>query len=149
MTPILANNVGDIRRSYNKPLADSQTIKKGDPITVAAGKVSKAAIGAAKIDGFAVHDATSVAGYASDAARPRLIYDTPQPGQQFKGSLKNATATPTDTALEGTTAGFIIEAGEYRIDTAAAVKQLVIDKVVEPFASRQVVFRVLIANANS
>lgn len=85
MSPIIANSMGDVRQSYNKPLADSQTIKKGDPVTVSAGKVSKAAIGATKIEGFATHDVTSTTGYTSDSQRPRLIYDLAEPKQDFKG----------------------------------------------------------------
>lgn len=100
------------------------------------------------IAGFATHDVTTAV-VPNGTERPRVIYDTIQPGQQFKGSLKAATATPTTTALEGVEAGFIVEEGEYRIDTAAATKQIVIDKVVEPFQSRLVVFRVKNANANS
>lgn len=148
MTAILANNQGDIRRSYNKPVADNQDIKKGDPITVAAGLVSKGAVGTATIHGFATHDVKTGVVAASEV-RPRVIYDTPQPGQQFKGTLSDAVTTPTNTALEGTDAGFIVEAGEFRISPAAATKQLTIDKVVEPFTSRLVVFRVKNANVNS
>ena len=148
MSPILANNQGDIRRSYNKPVADNQDIKKGDPVTVAAGRVSKAAVGAAVIAGFATHDVKTAVVAASEQ-RPRVIYDTIQPGQQFKGTLSDVVATPTDTALEGTDAGFIVENGEYRVSPAAATKQLTIDKVVEPFSQRLVVFRVKAANANS
>lgn len=114
-----------------------------------AGQVSKAPVGAAKIDGFATHDVTTTTGYASATERPRCIYDVAEPKEQFKGTLKEGYATPEDTSLEGTTAGLIEEAGEYRIDPDAGTKQLFIEKVAEPLTNRQVHFRVLAANTNN
>ena len=147
MTPILANNMGGVRRSYNKPVADNQTIKKGDPIILVDGQVQKAAVGATTIVGFATHDVTTGV-VPTNAQRPYLIYDAVQ-HQQFKGSLKDTQVTPTNGSLEGTDAGFVVENGEYRIDPAAATKQVIIDKVVEPYSNRLVVFRVKAANQNS
>lgn len=68
-----------------------------------------------------------------------MIYDKAT-DQKFSGLLVTTYALPTDTSLEGTDAGFIIEGGLFKIDPAATVKQITIVKVPEPFVDRKVHF---------
>ena len=129
---IQANQMGDVRRSYNKSVAINQTIRRGDALTIAAGQISKGAIGALLIEGFACHDVTSGATFDP---KIRVIYDKAD-RQAFRGMFLNAVATPTTTALEGTDVGFAIEGGLFKLDPAAVTKQATIVRVSEPFDKR-------------
>lgn len=131
---IQANQMGDVRKSYNKSVAASQTIRRGDAVTIAAGQVSKAVIGAALIEGFACHDVTTGATFDP---KIRLIYDKAT-SQEFRGMLLSTVAVQTTTALEGTDVGFAVEGGLFKVDPAAVVKQATVVKVSEPYDKRHV-----------
>lgn len=109
-------------------------------MTLTDGLATKGAIGATTIFGFAVHPATTG---AQPTAADRLIIYQAHGLAEFKADLKDGVAA-TD-ALRGTDAGFIVENGYLKLDPDAAVKQVTIIDVVEPFGN-QVVFAVKAAN---
>lgn len=124
---IIANRMGDVRKSKNLPVAASQVLTKGMPITLAAGLVTAGTIATAAIYGFTTHATTTGAAVTE---RDRVIVEPCHSDEyEFKGELKAGTAVTA--ALVGSDAGFIIENGYFKIDPAAAVKQVRIVAIVE------------------
>lgn len=154
-------NVHNNNRSKLYPVAASQTIKKGDAVALnASGEVTLAAVGATAILGFAQHDITTDA--AREVALPRsdvkvvadgstaphrgLIVIVATARQQLRGELKAASGAAT-AALVGTTAGFIVESGYFKLDTAALTKQAKITKTrVGENGLNEVEFQIIAAN---
>lgn len=126
MSPFVNARPGFVNYALNEPVAASQTIVKGDLVKYDASKnIVKAAIGDTPLLGFATHAITTG---ATVTDRDRLIVEPFTNESLIRGTVKNGT-TFTRAALVNTAAGFIVEGGEYRIDTAATVKQAVIVEI--------------------
>jgi hypothetical protein len=127
MSPIINARPGHVNYALNEPVAASQTIRKGDLVKYDASKnIVKAAIGDALVLGFATHAVTTG---ATVTEKDRCIVDPFHSQSLSRATLKNGATL--DRSLVNTSAGFIDEGGEIRIDPAAAVKQVRIVEIVE------------------
>ncbi len=127
MSPLI-NTMPGGNYSYTDQVAPNQTIVKGDLIKFDATtkQLTKAAIGDSPLLGFAAHAITTG---ATTTINDLLICECFTARGKVRGTVKNGTTF--DKTLIGLPAGFIVENGEVRIDTAATVKQAVIVDIVE------------------
>ena len=127
MSPIINARPGYVNYALNEPVAASQTIRKGDLVKYDAAKsIVKGVIGDVVLLGFATHAITTG---ATVTDKERLIVEPFHSQTLSRATLKNGVTL--DRTLVGTSAGFIDEGGEIRIDPAAAVKQVRITEIVE------------------
>ena len=127
MAPMINARPGFVNYALNEPVGASQTIRKGDLIKYDAQKnVVKAAVGDAVLLGFATHDVTTG---ATPTIRDRLIVEPFHSQTLTRITVKNGVTV--DRSLVGTSAGFIDEGNEIRLDPDGATKQARIVEIVE------------------
>lgn len=133
MARIINDRPGFVVHGVNEPLAANTTVRAGDPVKYnATGQIVPAAVGDTGLLGVAASALTT--GATPSFARDRVVVEAFTAEGRFRGTLKNGVAL--DRNLIGTTAGFVNEGGEIRIDPAAAVKQaLIVDIVERPFVT--------------